>query len=373
MAAALPCPAQGQGANPNKPVLSTTVSTIRTELQKADIVLCGRFVQTNEICEFHVAQVLRDHPARVGQKVLPLNQKVSNRAPNALWIVTLSAKDGKLEFTARFGGSNALVVYFDEILRLPNDRAVQSRFFSNHLDHPDDQIANDAFLEMDNHHIDSAWAKQFLAPKLAKWLQDPLVDNHRFELYVRLLAKCGDPKTHGDLLGALFDDPKSGMWRSTEAVFAYLKFQPNQAWVYIQKVLNNRKEEHLAQRVRLLQLVCSCYNHPEYGLNKQQVLQGMGIMLDDPETAEIAVYFVRELKAWEMTDRVLALNSQKSHDRQGVHVAILEFALANPSPRAAEFVKERWQRDPELFRVMAGSPNRTRGMDFSFGGFGIEF
>src|SRR6185369_1288169 len=139
--AALPCPALGQGANPNKRFQHAGLPTLRTELQDADIVLFGRVVPGNGKQEFHVAQVLRDCPAGAGQKVLTLNQNVAVCPPNDLFIATLCAKDGKLEFTAR--ASNALAVYVHGILRLPNDRAEQLRFFFNHLDHPDDEISCD--------------------------------------------------------------------------------------------------------------------------------------------------------------------------------------------------------------------------------------
>jgi len=81
-------------------------------------------------------------------------------------------------------------------------------------------------------------------------------------------------------------------------------------------------------------------------LSKEQVMQGMGMLLDAPDVSDFAMDDLRNWKAWDMTDRILDLFPKDSHDNPVIKRAILRFALCSPAPRAAKFVEEQRKKDP---------------------------
>jgi hypothetical protein len=82
-------------------------------------------------------------------------------------------------------------------------------------------------------------------------------------------------------------------------------------------------------------------------LNKEKLKEGMGMVTESPDVADLAIEELRAWKAWEMTDRVLDLFKRESHRRYEIRRSILLFALCSPSSTARAFVQEQRQRDPK--------------------------
>ena len=63
--------------------------------------------------------------------------------------------------------------------------------------------------------------------------------------------------------------------------------------------------------------------------------------------ADFAIEDLRRWQRWEMTDQVLDVFNQKSHQIPVVKRAVLRFALASPAASAAKFVQAQRQRDAD--------------------------
>ncbi|HYV37060.1 MAG TPA: hypothetical protein VE988_15240 [Gemmataceae bacterium] len=344
----LPCPAQGGGER--------SVSLVLL-FDKADVVVLGTIGksvdsgQPSPASLLHVTEVLCDHPARVGQTKLPLELDIYAYGPNDLFLVLFTAKDGNLRFLASEKVTSQAMVSFAAgyLQARKKDRGEQMRFFFNYLDSADEIVYTEAYRELRNDRGDMLWAKQLPALTIAQWMKDPKTPSNRLIYLATLLAHCGDPKTHGDLVRSLLDDAQRNL-DSPRLVASYVKLQPAEGWVYLQKTLECAKPADVSRRDSALIVLFWAWNDPHIGLNRQQILQGTGMGLDDPQTAGHAIFRLTQMKAWDLTDRVLDLAGKTTHADLGIQEAIVKYALANPMPRAAAFVEETRRIQPALFK-----------------------
>ena len=222
------------------------------------------------------------------------------------------------------------------------------RFFFDYLDNADIEISNDAYKEFGNADYKDYrdMAKKLPADKLAKWLEDPNTPAFRYGLYASLLAQCGQEK-HGDLLRTKLDDPKFRVGSSIDGVFAgYVILKPKDGWKYLRGILADPKQDFMF-RYAALRAVRFFWDQRPDVLDKKQLVEGVGLLLDDGTIADLAIEDLRKWQRWEMCGQVLGLFGKKSHDIPIVRRSILRYALSCPGKKAEEFVAAQRQRDKD--------------------------
>jgi len=332
--------------------------TLVEDFAQASLVLYGQFTNAkldttggfeNGTSDFVIEKVLKSHDIIKGKNVITLAKYMP--ASKSKFIIfcdvyknTINPYRGEEE-----PPSSELFKYLTSALEV-NDQPIAKRLRHcfDYLNSSDLTVSTDAYREFAKAgYADyKAMAKTLPAKTLAGWLEDPKTAPYRYGLYSSLLGHCGDPKKDGDLIRSMLDDPKKRQGSSIDGMMAgYAMLQPKEAWSYMQKLLKDENEEFYV-RYAALGTLRFLWEFRDDVLNKEQILAGMTLVLDQHDLADFAIDDLRLWKAWNLTDRVLELFNKKSHDHTVIKRAVLRFALSSPSPKAVEFVRVQRQRDP---------------------------
>ncbi len=190
-------------------------------------------------------------------------------------------------------------------------------------------------------------ARKLPAEKLANWLQDPKTPREKLGLYASLLGLCGKTE-HGSLLRKMIDNPINRKNSDIAGMLlGYAHLRPDEGWKYINKLFKDQ-EQDLVMRYAALRATDSLWEKPPSHMTKKDLAEGVALLFDDGDVADLAIERMRKWQRWEMTDRVIALFDKPSHDNPLVKRNILLFALQSPTPSATAFVQAQRQRDAGL-------------------------
>src|SRR5207245_9704257 len=164
---------------------------------------------------------------------------------------------------------------------------------------------NDAYKEFGNADYKEYrdMAKKLPAEKIAKWLEDPNTPAFRYGLYASLLSLCGNEK-HADLLRKMLDDPKVRFGSGVDGLLAgYTILKPKEGWAYVRNVLKDPKQEFMF-RYAALRTVRFCWDQRPDVVNKKQLVEGVGLLLDAGTIADLAIADLRRWQQEEVGEKV---------------------------------------------------------------------
>ncbi len=150
------------------------------------------------LTEFRIESILKnDPPFPLGQTVtLSRDVPVLDAKDPPRFLVFCNVVQGKLDpYLGRQTNSRAVVHYVEDA-RSERTKGKQAalRYYARFLDHPDDVLAEDAFLEFarsGDQEVGQA-AKRLDAAPLRKLLRKPTLDADRISMFAFLLGNCGD-------------------------------------------------------------------------------------------------------------------------------------------------------------------------------------
>jgi hypothetical protein len=230
------------------------------------------------------------------------------------------------------------------------DTAARLAFFFPYLDDADLEISNDANKEFGNaDYKDVREAAKSMPPgKIAGWLKpEANTPAYRYGLYALLLGHCGKPE-HAKVLRAMLDDPKKRLSSGVDGVMVgYTLLDPKEGWAYVREILKDSTKE-FALRYAGLRAARWFHNVRTDVLDKKDIVTGVAELLDQDDIADLAIEDLRRWGEWDFTERILALETKKSHDIPIIHRNILRYALQSPDKKAAEFVDDLRKKNPRL-------------------------
>ncbi len=362
---ALPCPA---------PACSLCGSlrdklTFRQEVQQAVVVLYGtaanpRFDNDPKAppgagsTDFHIRAVLKSAPILGEQKsiVLPRYLPVLNPKDPPRFVVFCSVREGKLfAYEGRTVKSEALLKYLEEAKAIQGkDRTTALLFYFRYLDHEDDVIAQDAFLEFarsSDQEIGQV-AKHLPADKLRQLLANPKTPSERIGLYAFLLGAVGGDQDAA-FLKAMIDRPTERNVNALDGLLSgYIHLRGRAGWDVVVALLADSKRNYNERfaAARTLRF----YQSWKPAEAKEHILRGLAVLVADGELADMGIEDLRKNKIWDLTDLVLAQYSKASHNTPIIQQAIVRYALdcaAQKGPaRAAAFVEQVRRQNADLVR-----------------------
>jgi hypothetical protein len=236
-----------------------------------------------------------------------------------------------------------------------DDKLVAARlqFCFQYLDNPEMEIALDAYREFAraDYKVCRSLARK-LPPdkidKLAGWLQSPKTASYRLGLYALLLGDCGNDK-HAALLRRLLDKPKRTSSGVDGMLVAYTILKPKPGWAYIRDRVLGQAQIDFQLRHAGLRAARFFWENRRDVVPRKDLLQGVCLLLDQPDMADIVIEDLRKWHCWQVCDKVLALAKKESHDVRMIRRNLLRYALTCPSkyPKAAEFVRRERKKDRE--------------------------
>ncbi|MCI0463611.1 MAG: hypothetical protein L0Z62_42290 [Gemmataceae bacterium] len=339
--------------------------TFRREMEEAKVVLYGtltnpRFDNSpgampgSGFTDFHVARTLKTDPAagEVKSLTLPRYLPVLDAKDPPRFVIYCNLTDGKLKAVGgRSVRSDAALQYLQGALALPvKDRTKALLYFFNYLDHADETVALDAFLEFARSTDEEVGqvARHLPPDRLRRLLLDPKTAPERLGLYAFLLGASGGEQD-AELLRKLIEAPTERTVSALDGLLCgYIHLRPREGWDLTVKLLGDSKKP-FSQRFAVSR-VLRFYQGWKPAETRAQVLRGLDVMLPDGEVADLAVEDLRRWKTWDLTAKVLAQYDKPTHDSPIVRRAIIRYALVCPQPEARRFVDELRRRDPDLIR-----------------------
>jgi hypothetical protein len=336
--------------------------TIRQDWEKAKLVLVGtaanpRFNADGNgtgATDFNIEKRLKDDPFLGKTKVIMLNRYIPVVDPKnpPRFVVFCDIFQGKLDpFTGRSVRSPALLDYLKGIEALKGkEKAEFLQFLFRYLDHEDETLANDAFIEfVRSSDADIGKAAKALAPeKLRVLVQNPKVSPERLSLYAFLLGICGKEQD-ALLLRSMIDRPTERTTTALDGILGgYINLKPREGWELARKILADKKLPFPPRyaAVRTLRF----YHGWKPAESKTEILRGFDSLIEDGEMADLAVEDLRQWQTWDLTGKVLAQYGKPSHNAPIIRRTIIRYALCCPLPAARQFVETVRRQDPNTVR-----------------------
>jgi hypothetical protein len=335
-------------------------ATLVGDFTQASMVLYGTFTnpklgasQLEGSTDFVIEKVLKSHESLKGLKgnTVTLPRHVLSKSK---YIVFVDVYKGNLDpyRGIEVSAKGDLVKYLEGAVKLQDSPAPERlRYCFDYLNSPDFDAAMDAYREYAkaDYKEYAGMAKNLPPDVIAGWLKDPKTPAYRYGLYASLLGHCGGPE-HAKLLRSMIDDPEKRKGSGIDGLMAaYIMLQPKEGWAHLQDLLKTDKHEFMFRYACLRTLRFLWDQRPDL-VPQKELVHGMAQVLDQPDMADFGIEDLRRWRRWEMTERVIGLFGQKSHNIPVVKRAVLRFALASPDPKAKDFVDRQRQRDADWVR-----------------------
>ena len=309
--------------------------------------------------KMQILQVLRDDPFLRGAKqiTIPRFLPVSDPKNPPRFLIFCDVFENKLDV---FHGvqirSAEGLDYVNKVLKLdPKDPGANLAFFANYLEHPDKEIAADAFLEFakaTDAEIGRV-ANKLSASKLRVWLKDPQTPLERLSTYAFVLGACGTDEDALYLEGLLKERGERANATYDGALSGYIALRPRDGWDLAKRLLADGKAP-LPLRFAVTRAMRFHYGwQPEKA--RTLVLDAMRIMLAQGELADVAIEDLRRFKLWDLTRDVLGLYGRKGYDAPIMQEAIVRYALTCNDDGSKAFLAERRRIEPMLIKQVEES------------------
>jgi hypothetical protein len=344
-------------------------ATYRQDAAQSRLILFGavtdsRLLAANGVADagrgvstFQIKTVLKSDPW-LGKKTtveVPHYVPVSDPKDPPKYVLFCDIYEGKIDvFRGSPVKSEAAAAYVKGLLAADGKGTADVlRHCFDYLEHPDKELAADAYLEFAKAtDRDIAAVAPKLSPeKVRGWLKDPKTPEQRLGMYAFLLGSCGG-EADARLLRAMIDKPTDHTAPALDGLLGgYIQQRPKEGWELALSILKDEKRPFAARFavVRTLRF----YHAWKPKDTHERVMQGLATVLRQGDIADIAVEDLRKWEAWDLTDDVLALYGKKGFDAPLMQRSLVRYALTCPRPEAKKFAEELRRKDPELYRDVA--------------------
>ena len=337
--------------------------TFRQDAGQARLIVYGtlenpRLVGSAGETDLRIEAVLKPDPFLKGAKVItiPRYVPVDPKDPPHFAVFCDVYNDKLDPYRGVPFKAKEAVDYLKGALQLEGkDRTAVLLYYFPYLEHPDKELANDAFLEFAkaNDREIGQVAPRLAPERLRTWIKDPETPVNRLALYAFLLGACGgDPDAA--LFRGLLQNPDERATSALDGILGgYIQLRPREGWDLAQALLGDEKKPFPVRYAVLRTLRFYHGWKPEE--TRDRVLQGLAAALPEGDLADLAVEDLRRWQLWDLIKDVLAVYGRKSHNAPIMRRAILRYALSCPRPEAAAFVAERRKEDPGLVKEVEES------------------
>jgi hypothetical protein len=329
--------------------------TFREETRSSKLILYGTLEAAPEGAgaggtRLRIVEVVRPHPALAGRKSLDLLRQVPVEGA-ARFLVFCDVSGGKIDPYRGVPVTPAAADYLKGLLAVETGgQARLLRYCFEYLEHSDKEVAADAYAEfIKSADIDIGRAARTASPeKLRGWLRSPHTPPERLRLYGFLLGHCGGDRD-ATLLRALAETlAGQGAPPLFDGVLTgYALLKPEEGWAYVRALLAD-PAQHFQVRYSGLRAARFFWDARPDVVPKKKVLGVLETALGQSDIADLPIEYLRGWRCWDLTDQVLALSTQPSHDHPVICRAILRYALQCPRPEAAAFVAGVRKASPDL-------------------------
>ena len=339
------------------PFCAAEGQTYSTELNLAQIVVVARPISADidkETTEIEIETVIKDDPSR-GKKTRFVLSRYIDPTPlgtKGKFLFFCEIYKDKLDaYRGMFIKEDSkLPAYCQKLVGLKGKPAsVRLETLFTYLDHSDLDVSGDAYKEFAyaDYKDLKAMYKGLPAEKILKWIKSPDTPSVRMGLYASMLGHCGKAKD-AIALRAILDDPDRRTGSGLDGTLAgYIMLDPKAGWEYTLGVLKNSKEDFYF-RYAVLRGVRFLYDYRSDLITKKQIVDGLCMLLNQKDIADLAIEDLRRWQHWEVADKILAIEKTEVYEQPIVKRSMLRYALqCKGNAAATAYVAERRKADKE--------------------------
>jgi hypothetical protein len=341
--------------------------TLSGEVAQADFILYGTLTKAvrdpndptalnKGTTEMTIDLVVKPHDLIKGKKSITIPRYVPPDSKDLKYLIFFNVVNGQIDAYRgeAVPADSKLPQYLEGAIKVRDkDPVTRLRYFFDYLEDKDLLISSDAYSEFG--YTDYKDVRE-LAPKLPpaillKWLKDPDTRGTRVGLYGLLLGHCGKAED-AKALRQLLDDPERAFSSGLDGLVAgYILLNPQAGWDYLLTLIKDPNQD-FPVRYSALKTVRFFWEYRSDIIGKDQVLEAMKILCENPDIADMPIEDLRKWKVWSLTPLVLNYGTKPSHNSIPiVRRAILKFAIAaataDPNNKAAlEYVATARAKDP---------------------------
>lgn len=353
------------------PFCSVMGQTLSGEVQQADLILYGTLANAKRdpndpngfnkgTTDLAIDMVIKPHDMVNGKKSITIPRYVPPDGKNLKYLVFFNVSNGQLDpyRGEAVPADSKLPEYLKGAIEVRGKEPVaRLLYFFDYLESPDLVISTDAYSEFGyaDYKEVRQLAEKIKADKakremLIGWLKDPNTRASRYGLYGLLVGHVGEP-ADASTVRQLLDDPNRTYSSGLDGVLAaYVLLNPKEGWGYLMNMVGDAKKE-FPVRYAALKTVRFFWEFRPDVIGKEQVLDAMKRLMEQPDLADLPIEDVRKWHVWELTPLILGFAQRESHSTIPiVKRSILKFAIAAAAadPKntaAAEFVKAERAKD----------------------------
>lgn len=314
--------------------------TLGQEYERASLVLLGRITASRlsmdplalpgaGSSDFEVDKVFKAPPDAPALKKLDLPGYIPILDKPPRYVFFCSVDKGKpTPLHGREVRSDALLEYLTgaATARAKKDRAQALLFHARYLDHADDMLAEDAFMEFaKSADAEVAQAAVRLDPAFfRKLIDNPRTPPERLSLFCFLLAGAGDP-AQAEFLKSLLDHRTPRIDEAIDGVLCgYIALRPKEGWAALNRLLCDPKQPFKV-RHNALRAVRFYHNWKPKEAHRETLAALKGLI--ETDLIDLAVEELRRWQAFDFSTLIYKQYARAGFDAPIIRRSIIRYAL----------------------------------------------
>ncbi len=350
------------------PFCNVEGKTLTQEIDQAAFVVYGQLANAqfdNEVgsgtTDLLIEKVVKSHSHLKDKTKLTLNRyiPITEKTKKQKFLVFCDLFQGKVDAYRGMpmAADSKMPQYLTEALNVKNakpSKRLETFFKYLELGSDDFAVSNDAYMEFGyaeykDYKVMADKLNEEQADKIAGWLQSDKTRSYRIGLYASMLGHCSKKKDRDmKILRDLVENPDTRVTTGVDGILAAMvMIKPKEGWNYLSNVLGT-KTLPFTRRYAALRSLRFLIDYRSDLISKEKLQKGLLLLVEKGDIADLAIEDLRKRKFWDLTDKVISMSKEKSHDIPIVRRSILRFALSSPKPKAKEYVEKIRKADAEL-------------------------
>lgn len=266
--------------------------------------------------------------------------------PGALFFVTTSQLDWlRLQTPAEIFADSA--AYFRKLPKLPPAGAGRYGFFLEFVQHDDDLVATDAYLELRNapFAVLQELRSRMQPDKLREWIQNLELPASRRRLFLNMLAACGDERDLPLLAKFLRSNDRKQKAGLDALIACYVQLGGPERLDLIDDLFLRSLCADYAETFSAIQAL-RFHATQSSVVPRERLLKSVRAVLERPELADLVIPDLIQLQDWDSLERLMELFREADAKSSWVRTPVVTFLRSCPLSRAAECLKECHCLDP---------------------------
>jgi hypothetical protein len=349
------------------PFCTSISQTLSEEFATMDVVVIAQIEQVTAppasaaagaktsatTASFTVAQVLKGDAVLGPQKTL--TAAIAGEMQRGDKCVVMGMGAPELSWSTPIKLNERQQQYLLDLVRLPQDKVERLAFFQKYLEDADAMLRQDAYDEFAR--APYATVRE-LKPilnhnQLLAWIQDSQVPASRKRLYFTLLGVCGDANDIPMLEQRLRDSSARAKSGLDALVACYLTLRGPEGVALIEELFLSRREakpgDPFADEYAAI-LALRFHGTEGDVVPRPRVLQAFGLVLDNPQMADLVIPDLARWEDWSQLDRLVALFKSADVKASNIRLPIVNYVRKCPLPAARQALEEFKQIDPGVVK-----------------------